>query len=67
MGKFSNPQTAFPIKFIPHFSPLAPPSLHFYVVILIMPQEFVDYYTAISLSAPSDEVFTALMKHCWNI
>ena len=30
-------------------------------------QEFVDYYTAVSLSESDDEVFAAFMKHCWNI
>ncbi|XP_063679392.1 calcyphosin-2-like [Bolinopsis microptera] len=29
--------------------------------------EFVDYYTALSLSEEEDEVFVTFMKHCWNV
>ncbi|KAL5258320.1 hypothetical protein ACHWQZ_G008974 [Mnemiopsis leidyi] len=29
--------------------------------------EFVDYYTALSLSEEDDQVFVTFMRHCWNV
>ena len=42
----------------------------FNIVILIRSvifQEFVDYYTALSLSEEDDQVFVTFMRHCWNV